>query len=62
MTTVGIEESVNDLDKWIEKLNDCKPLTEAEVKQLCDMVSLAFIIPGSSLFLNDMPLGHIKTL
>ena len=31
--------SVNDLDKWIEKLNDCKPLTEAEVKHLCEQVS-----------------------
>ncbi len=32
------EEHVNDLDKWIEKLNECKPLLESEVKLLCDMV------------------------
>jgi hypothetical protein len=32
-------ESVNDLDKWIEKLNECKPLTENEIKALCEMVS-----------------------
>lgn len=31
--------SVNDLDRWIEKLNDCKPLTETEVKLLCELVS-----------------------
>lgn len=34
------EESFHDLDRWIEKLNDCKPLTENEVKQLCEMVSV----------------------
>ena len=28
----------HDIDRWIEKLSDCKPLTEAEVKQLCDQV------------------------
>lgn len=28
-----------DLDKWIAKLYDCKPLAEAEVKQLCEQVS-----------------------
>jgi hypothetical protein len=32
------ESSYHDLDKWIEKLNNCKPLTEVEVKALCDMV------------------------
>ena len=25
-----------DLDAWVEKLNQCKPLTEAEVRLLCD--------------------------
>jgi hypothetical protein len=30
--------TVNDLDKWIEKLNECKPLTELEVKYLCEQV------------------------
>lgn len=27
---------MNELDGWIEKLNDCKPLTENEVKELCE--------------------------
>ena len=26
-----------DLDRWIETLLQCKPLTEAEIKTLCDM-------------------------
>lgn len=30
--------SVNDLDAWIEKLYSCKPLTENEVKMLCEKV------------------------
>ncbi len=33
------EETYRDLDKWIEKLNECKPLTEAEVKSLCELAS-----------------------
>lgn len=35
--------SVNDLDAWIEKLYSCKPLTENEVKLLCEKVSLSAI-------------------
>jgi hypothetical protein len=30
--------SSTDLDKWIEKLSDCKPLTETEIKLLCEQV------------------------
>lgn len=54
MTDLMIEEDTTisrDLDKWIAKLYDCKPLAEAEVKQLCEQVSnhhinfiLSFII------------------
>ena len=28
-----------DLDKWVEQLNDCKQLTETQVKTLTDKVS-----------------------
>lgn len=28
-----------ELDQWIEQLNDCKQLTENQVKTLCDKVS-----------------------
>lgn len=34
-----MESSVNDLDLWIEKLYQCKSLTEQEVKLLCEKVS-----------------------
>lgn len=27
-----------ELDQWIEQLNDCKQLTESQVKTLCDKV------------------------
>jgi hypothetical protein len=30
--------AVNDIDKWIDRLYDCKPLTELEVKMLCEQV------------------------
>jgi serine/threonine-protein phosphatase 2A catalytic subunit len=34
----AVESNISsvDLEKWIEKLYSCKPLTEKEVKQLCD--------------------------
>lgn len=28
-----------ELDQWIEQLNECKQLTESQVKTLCDKVS-----------------------
>jgi hypothetical protein len=28
----------NDVDAWIERLYSCKPLSEAEVKSLCEKV------------------------
>lgn len=30
-----------ELDQWIEQLNDCKQLTENQVKTLCDKVSFS---------------------
>lgn len=30
--------AVGAVDAWIERLFECKPLTEAEVRQLCDKV------------------------
>ncbi|KAF3993098.1 hypothetical protein FT663_00922 [Candidozyma haemuli var. vulneris] len=29
--------SINQLDQWIEKLSQCEPLSEQDVKKLCDM-------------------------
>lgn len=34
--------TLKDLDQWIEQLNECKQLTETQVKTLCDMVSDSF--------------------
>lgn len=31
--------TLKDLDQWIEQLNECKQLTEAQVKTLCDKVT-----------------------
>lgn len=39
MSELLATSAVNDIDKWIERLYDCKPLTEAEVKLLCEQVS-----------------------
>lgn len=33
--------TLKDLDQWIEQLNECKQLTEAQVKTLCDKVNAA---------------------
>lgn len=30
--------SVKELDQWIEQLNECKQLTESQVKTLCEKV------------------------
>ncbi len=41
MTTKGVEATMGDignLDRQIEILMDCKPLSETEVKQLCEKV------------------------
>jgi hypothetical protein len=47
-----------DVDKWIETLRQCKPLSEANVKGLCDKVYL-FPIPKH----NDSSLhSHCATL
>lgn len=32
--------SLKELDQWIEQLNECKQLTESQVKFLCDKVNI----------------------
>lgn len=39
ITTMEEKASLKELDQWIEQLNDCKQLTESQVKTLCDKVS-----------------------
>lgn len=31
--------ALKELDQWIEQLNECKQLTESQVKTLCDKVN-----------------------
>lgn len=39
-TNEAVDRSfINDIDKWIEQLYECKQLTESQVKLLCDKVS-----------------------
>ena len=33
----------HEIDGWIEQLSQCKQLTEADVKRLCDKVSQATV-------------------
>lgn len=33
------KSSLKELDQWIEQLNECKQLTESQVKILCDKVN-----------------------
>lgn len=36
--------TLKDLDQWIEQLNECKQLTEIQVKTLCDKVIINCLI------------------
>jgi hypothetical protein len=36
--------TLKDLDSWIEQLNECKQLTESQVKILCEKVRATFYI------------------
>jgi hypothetical protein len=42
-------QSVNEVDGWIEKLYNCKPLSEQEIKRLCEKVRLQGIQSPSKL-------------
>lgn len=35
--------AAKELDQWIDQLMDCKPLTEAQVKTLCDKVCVQLV-------------------
>jgi len=43
--------AAKELDQWIDQLMDCKPLTEAQVKTLCDKVREQFFLHRYLLFL-----------
>ncbi len=57
MTTKPIEATMGDignLDRQIEILMDCKPLSETEVKQLCEKV-----LPLSFYIITLPSTGHL---
>lgn len=37
--TMSASSSVADVDAWITQLQDCKQLSESDIKKLCDKVS-----------------------
>ena len=37
--------NVKELDAWVEQLNECKQLTEGQVKTLCEKVSNHLMVP-----------------
>lgn len=40
--------SLKELDQWIEQLNECKQLTESQVKFLCDKVNVLLAAPDAA--------------
>jgi hypothetical protein len=40
------QAAVSTVEAWIEKLFECKPLTELEVKQLCEKVGVCVCVCG----------------
>lgn len=49
--------TIKDLDQWIEQLNECKQLTETQVKTLCDMV-----ITGPTIFINLLFISQMQSV
>ncbi len=47
--TTLTQGDLNNLDKWIAQLYECKPISEAEVKTLCEKVlnSVSFYRVGA---------------
>jgi hypothetical protein len=38
----GCGINIKELDQWVEQLNECKQLSESQVKTLCEKVSSIF--------------------
>lgn len=56
--------SSKELDQWIEQLNDCKQLTENQVKTLCDKVRKTLNYKSKSvkeLFNNYVDHRHVSS-
>lgn len=48
---VDDKATAKDLESWIEQLMECKQLSEAQVKTLCDKVNLDFIVSIAAILL-----------
>jgi len=42
--------NVKELDQWVEQLNECKQLSEGQVKTLCEKVNHCHTFPNLHLF------------
>lgn len=54
---------VTEIDKYIERLKECKPLTEQEVKELCDKVlfkKIFFFLKPNLFFKNENVLLRLE--
>ena len=47
--------STGELDQWIKQLNDCKQLSENQVKTLCEKVNCT----GSNLYFSIVPADRL---
>lgn len=37
-----MNQTIGEIDQWIEQLSNCKPLHEDDVKKLCDKVDFFY--------------------
>ena len=51
--------TLKDLDQWIEQLNECKQLTESQVKSLCEKVRAKQIAKEKNILLQFSVLKSI---
>lgn len=55
--------AAKELDQWVDQLMDCKPLTEAQVKTLCDKVweRLFSVLMLAILYTHSLHMGLLWT-
>jgi serine/threonine-protein phosphatase 2A catalytic subunit len=49
---MSASSSVADVDEWISQLSECKPLSEGEIKKLCDKVKYSFFFFSCFFFIQ----------
>ncbi len=60
----GCGINIKELDQWIEQLNECKQLTESQVKTLCEKVIIINLVTNylGFLFINKNILFSFTTV